>query len=640
MPPKARQIKAGAAYVEILTRDSKFVRGLARAGKQLRSFGAGIRNVGFQVAAVGAAINGLAAAAVNQFSKMGDKLDKMSHRTGIGVETLSELSWAAQIAGTEVGALEKAVGAMQRTIRDASRGLETKKYALDQLNLSYEQLKNLSVEDQFKIIAGRLGTMTDKTMRGALAMEIFGKSGRMLIPMLEKGAQGIEALQAEARRLGLTISEEDTTAAAEFTDKLTTLWAVVNRGVFAIGAGIVEPIQNAVVALTEVLVKVNKWIDRNRELFRMILLVGGIILGLGVALITLGTVINLVGWALSGIVAAFSAFGTVVSGIAVILGAVASPIGLIIAGLGALVAYVGTVTGAWKKAIDWLGGAFDWLGDRLGDTIKGMMDALSAGDLSLAAKVLWLGLKVTWLEGTESLRKIWSDWKFILLHVFEDLRAGVIKGMLDLYYGIQGIWQRIVLETKMGFEDSVNWTTKAILFAKYKAGQLTKEQYENAVEGAEHTSQYKKGLIAGENQEALAELGQKWIAAQEGADSTSKARHLELGLAQQRAEADAESELANAQLDLDHALYLANKAKNRALANAPAGADAPPELDDLLDSLTKKVIGIRGTFSAAGVAGLSHGQDPNAETAKNTRQMRKDIHHIRNQSVYGGSRFA
>src|SRR5690606_36333090 len=134
--------------------------------------------------------------------------------------------------------LENGLRRMQRTIYDAGRGLSTATDALADLGLTAEDLAGLSPEQQFKLLAERISQIEDPTLKAALAMGIFGRSGTQLLPLFASGARGIEMLQAEARRLGLTMSGEDAKAAEEFSDALDRLWQVVNMGVFRVGAAL------------------------------------------------------------------------------------------------------------------------------------------------------------------------------------------------------------------------------------------------------------------------------------------------------------------------------------------------------------------------------------------------------------------
>jgi len=54
--PSPRDIRAGAAYIELYTRDSRLVRGLARAQRRLKAFGTYVRRMGIELAAASAAM--------------------------------------------------------------------------------------------------------------------------------------------------------------------------------------------------------------------------------------------------------------------------------------------------------------------------------------------------------------------------------------------------------------------------------------------------------------------------------------------------------------------------------------------------------------------------------------------------------
>jgi len=221
--PNAGSIRAGRAYVELFAKDGRLVKGLKRASARLKAFGANVTAMGKRLAVVGAAMAAPLVGSVKAFTSMGDRLDKMSKRTGVSVEALSELTYAAEQSGTEIGSLEKGMARMQRTLLDAERGLTTALDALDGLGLSAEKLKGLAPEDQFAAIAEGLSRVEDPSRKAALAMMIFGRSGTGLLPMMKTGAAGIDLLRKKARSLGLTISGEDASAAAKLTDSFNSL---------------------------------------------------------------------------------------------------------------------------------------------------------------------------------------------------------------------------------------------------------------------------------------------------------------------------------------------------------------------------------------------------------------------------------
>lgn len=68
-----------------------------------------------------------------------------------------------------------------------------------------------------------LADMEDVTQRNAIANDIFGRSYVELIPLLNQGSEGIEALMGEARDLGGVMSQDGVNASAEFHDAMYNL---------------------------------------------------------------------------------------------------------------------------------------------------------------------------------------------------------------------------------------------------------------------------------------------------------------------------------------------------------------------------------------------------------------------------------
>src|SRR5574337_1041845 len=104
--PSSSSIRAGAAYIEISANDAQLVKGLQSATRRLKAFGDGLKTIGasieqagLKITALGVGIVGGLLAAARSFSATGDQLDKMATRTGVSVEALSELGYAAQLSG-------------------------------------------------------------------------------------------------------------------------------------------------------------------------------------------------------------------------------------------------------------------------------------------------------------------------------------------------------------------------------------------------------------------------------------------------------------------------------------------------------------------------------------------------------------
>ena len=110
--------------------------------------------------------------------RTGDALDKMNRRTGITVERIQELSFAAEQSGTSIGSVEKSFLRANRVVSDAAAGLSTATRTLDALGLSVEEVEATHPDQVFNLFADAMGSIEDPTKRTAIAQELFGRSWR------------------------------------------------------------------------------------------------------------------------------------------------------------------------------------------------------------------------------------------------------------------------------------------------------------------------------------------------------------------------------------------------------------------------------------------------------------------------------
>ena len=141
----------------------------------------------------------------------------MALRTGFSTETLSELRVAADLSGTSLKSMETGVRKMQRTISEAGEGVALATDALDKLGVTTDDLAGKSPEEQFELLTNALAGLTDQNEKVAVAMDVFGKSGVDLLPMLASGKEGLDAMKQKAHDLGLVMDQEAAEKAAKLT---------------------------------------------------------------------------------------------------------------------------------------------------------------------------------------------------------------------------------------------------------------------------------------------------------------------------------------------------------------------------------------------------------------------------------------
>ncbi|MCO6044696.1 hypothetical protein NG895_12330 [Aeoliella sp. ICT_H6.2] len=335
-----RSIEAGRAFMRLFVDDNELRRGLDKAAKQMRAFGQSIAKVGAGFTALGATIVAPLTAAVKIFQSTGDALDKMSQRTGVSVEALSEIGFAAEQSGKDLAVFEKAFIGQARSIRNLERGLSTSAEAYDALGLSIEDLQGLAPDEQFALIARRLAGIEDPTRKAALAMEVFGRAGSQLVPLLGS----LDGLRQQARDLGLTIDTETAQSAAELTDAFNEVRRVVLRTAVAIGAELAEPLIKAARWIRDTAKASIAWAKENGGLIRSVAAVGAGLVAVGVTLATVG--------------AGFIAAGAAVTGFTVVVNALnvslvflaANPLVALVAAIGAVVVGLGLWVAATKES--------------------------------------------------------------------------------------------------------------------------------------------------------------------------------------------------------------------------------------------------------------------------------------------------
>lgn len=413
---KSGAIRAGRAYVELFADGSALNRGLQQAEKRLKAFGAFVTRSGALLSGLGAAITGPLLAATKVFGAMGDEVAKMSLRTGVSVESLSELGYAAEQSGADLATLEGGVRKMQKFLVDAAEGSSTAQQTLSRLGLSLADLGSLSPDQQFELLADRLSQIQDPAIRAATAMEVFGKTGTSLLPLMQDGAKGIAALRQQARDLGLVISTEDAKAAETFGDTLDDLWKVIKSGVFAIGAALAPLLINLAVQATQVAKMTADWVRENRALIVTIFTVAAAVVAGGTALLALGAII-------SGMGAALGVLASTLAGFATLLGVIASPIGAVVGGLALLAGWL-IRSGV---AAEWLGTMFGPLLEQGTAAIGAIQQALASGNIEAAARVVWAGLQLIWAEGAAGLSTQWEKLSTFALDVWSNMASAISK---------------------------------------------------------------------------------------------------------------------------------------------------------------------------------------------------------------------
>lgn len=189
---------------------------------------------GFAVAA-GAAKAGMDAFTVGV--ARGSAFNDLSQRLGVSVETLSKLELAAKTSGVSLDGLGVGIQQLSRNMVEAASGGKEAQAAFAALGISAAELKSLNTEQVLGKIADSFAGANDGAAKTAIAMQLLGRAGAQMIPLLNEGSAGLQRFGELSERLGLTMTRDMAAAFDSIGDSMDILGSAVEgvQSQFAIG---------------------------------------------------------------------------------------------------------------------------------------------------------------------------------------------------------------------------------------------------------------------------------------------------------------------------------------------------------------------------------------------------------------------
>jgi hypothetical protein len=144
--------------------------------------------------ATGAGLITLAKNSMDNAAKMFD----LSQKTGVSVEALSRFSKAAKVSGTDVEGVTKAMIKLSKGLVEAKNGQGQAGEALKSMGISaVDASGKLKDTDQIMLeISNKFKAMPNGAEKTAIALQLFGRAGADMIPLLNMGGEAIGKLGA------------------------------------------------------------------------------------------------------------------------------------------------------------------------------------------------------------------------------------------------------------------------------------------------------------------------------------------------------------------------------------------------------------------------------------------------------------
>ena len=241
--------KIGGAFANVGTQVGRLrssVTGLLRPFTQLGLVAGGFGLVKFTTDAV----------------KLGGELIKLKNSTGISVEALQGLQYAAAQSGVSADELGAGLNRLNLNVRSAIKGGKQNAQIIEVfrkgIGLTVNDLKRMKPDEVFLKTARAIANMTDETNKQETAYRLFGRQGVSLLALLNEGEDGILAFVKALEESGAVMTEDTARDAKNFSDIMLELQQSVKGIAYAVLHELLPGMTGSAEAMRE-------WTKENRE---------------------------------------------------------------------------------------------------------------------------------------------------------------------------------------------------------------------------------------------------------------------------------------------------------------------------------------------------------------------------------------
>lgn len=238
---------------------------LSRHGRQLRAdmrqLGGAMSTMGKRMSMVALAA-GAATGAILAMAKAGtnaaDAAGKAAQAVGMNIKAYGQLEYAFEQSGIEAGQFAMAMSRLNDAISKGDDASKETKDAFAKLGVSLKRTDGSarSTEEILADLADQFAKMPDGAEKSGAAIAIFGQRiGPRLIPLLNQGRRGMQALMEEAEKLGLTFTEQQFKISEAMNDTLNALKRTASAMRNQIGIMFAPTITRLAQSLTDALVR-------------------------------------------------------------------------------------------------------------------------------------------------------------------------------------------------------------------------------------------------------------------------------------------------------------------------------------------------------------------------------------------------
>lgn len=220
----------GSLIVSLTLQAAQFQQGLQQAAKDLKVAEQAADKLADAVKAAGAAIlAALSYEGMVRLAEYADSMGRLASAAGLTAEQFSELSYAASRSNVEAEAFQSSMAKLSSSIGAAVAGSKEQQAAFKALGVEFESSRGKAAptEEVFMNLTEAYTRLDDGAKKNMISAALFGKAYQGILPVLNSGREGIQALRDEANAVGVVISSK---LAADSSTFLNTIGAIKDAG--------------------------------------------------------------------------------------------------------------------------------------------------------------------------------------------------------------------------------------------------------------------------------------------------------------------------------------------------------------------------------------------------------------------------
>jgi FtsZ-binding cell division protein ZapB len=159
------------------------------------------------------------------FGNLSEQINRTAQMTGLSAEAVQQFNFAVTMSGGSAESAATTIERLERNMVEASNKTSQAALAFKAMGIeTRDAAGNLRpIQSVLGDVANYFNKTADGAAKTALAMQIMGRGGAQLIPVLNKGSEGLKELNDELDKTGSKMSSSQLKAFEEYDEKVKLL---------------------------------------------------------------------------------------------------------------------------------------------------------------------------------------------------------------------------------------------------------------------------------------------------------------------------------------------------------------------------------------------------------------------------------